>query len=630
MFTPLGPQDPREISGYRLIARIGEGGMGTVYLSHTRGGQAVALKLIRREFGDDPEFRRRFDQEVQAARRVQGYHLVPVVDHDTSGPLPWLASAFVPGLALQAVLEAHGPLPLSAVFRLVGCTAQALGSIHAAGVVHRDLKPGNILLGATGPYVIDFGIARAGDATQLTGSGVIGTPQYMSPEHALGERVGPATDVFSLGLIAAVAATGRHPYGAGGALTVATQIANTASRPPRLDEYPAELRPLLERCLTADPGTRITPAELASLCEQAAGRPLRESGDWLPAPVAARIAHHEQAAQLPPQPADPASPAYPPNAPNAPQPGSNPYATGATPHPNPYATGTVPPAASVPSYGPGQAGPGTGTGPAAGGGWPGTAPLTQPPGAVPPAQGPGSGPFPASQPAPQPPETGSAAPRRKRPALLIAAVVVAFATGIGGTLWALGKDSDDEKKQNNGSSAQGPRKSGTDGGSATPDDSSDDSTSGSTGEPSGTGSENLPPASYTEIFKDKPLTLRTPSGLDNTYVDMDVPLVDPNAGIDSDDRELNASYDTLEFNRALGKANGESAEACHTAAKQNPLPSSVSGETLNKEKTIVAGDVMCSVTSEGNLAQWKISNVVFDANKRTPTYEGTLTLWKID
>ncbi|MFF4080772.1 protein kinase [Streptomyces sp. NPDC001777] len=624
MLTSLGPQDPREISGYRLIARIGEGGMGTVYLSHTRGGQAVALKLIRREFGDDPEFRRRFDQEVQAARRVQGYHLVPVVDHDTSGPLPWLASAFVPGLALQTVLESHGPLPLPAVFRLVGCTAQALGAIHAAGVVHRDLKPGNILLGATGPYVIDFGIARATDATQLTGSGVIGTPQYMSPEHALGERVGPATDVFSLGLIAAVAATGRHPYGAGGALTVATQIANTASRPPRLDEYPAELRPLLERCLTADPGTRITPAELASLCEQAAGRPLREAGDWLPAPVAARIAHHEQAAQRPPQPADPAAPpAYPPN---APQTGPNPYATAGT-EPNPYATGTVPPAASAPSYapgtGPGQAGPGTGQ--AAGGAWPGTTPLTQPPGAVPPAQGPGNGAFPAHQPAPQPPETGSAAPRRKRPVLLIAAVVVAFATGIGGTLWVLGKDADDEKKSDTGSSAPGPRKTGTGGGSTT-----DDSSGGSTGEPAGTGSKNPPPASYKEIFKDKPLNLRTPSGLDNTYVDMDVPLVDPNAGIDSDDRELNASYDTLEFNRALGKANGETPEACHTAAKQNPLPSSVSSETLNKEKTIVAGDVMCSVTSEGNLAQWKISNVVFNTSERTPTYEGTLTLWKID
>ncbi|MFD7623866.1 serine/threonine-protein kinase, partial [Streptomyces sp. NPDC059802] len=288
--------------------------MGTVYLSHTRGGQAVALKLIRREFGDDPEFRRRFEQEVQAARRVQGYHLVPVVDHDTSGQQPWLASAFVPGMSLQAALTDHGPLPLPTVFRLIGCTARALTAIHAAGVVHRDLKPGNILLGASGPYVIDFGIARAADATQLTRSGgLIGTPQFMSPEHALGEQVGPATDVFSLGLIAALAATGRHPYGTGGAMTVAAQIANTEHRPPRLDGYPPELRPLLERCLAADPRARIGTTELAALCEQSAGRPLSESAGWLPEPLAAEIARREQAAQLPPPPAGPAAaPTYPP------------------------------------------------------------------------------------------------------------------------------------------------------------------------------------------------------------------------------------------------------------------------------------------------------------------------------
>ncbi|RSS61146.1 serine/threonine-protein kinase, partial [Streptomyces sp. WAC06614] len=283
----LRAEDPREIAGYRLLARLGEGGMGTVYLSRTRGGQPVALKVIRREYGQDPGFRRRFEQEVRAARRVQGYHVVPVVDHDTTGAQPWLATAFVPGLSLHDALAAHGPLPRTAVLQLVGCTARALTAIHTAGIVHRDLKPGNILLSDRGPHVIDFGIARAADATQVTASGgLVGTPQFMSPEHALGEPVGPASDVFSLGLIAAVAATGRHPYGDGGALTVGAQIANTALRPPDLDRYDDYLRPLLERCLFPDPAGRITGEELASLCERAAGRSLNDFTAWLPQPLA--------------------------------------------------------------------------------------------------------------------------------------------------------------------------------------------------------------------------------------------------------------------------------------------------------------------------------------------------------
>ncbi|RPF43702.1 serine/threonine protein kinase [Streptomyces sp. Ag109_G2-6] len=296
----LRAEDPLEISGYRLLARIGEGGMGTVYLSRTRGGQPVALKAVRREYGDDPGFRRRFEQEVQAARRVQGYHVVPVLDHDTTGERPWLATAFVPGLSLHEALTAHGPLPLPAVLQLVGCTARALEAIHAAGIVHRDLKPGNILLSDQGPYVIDFGIARAADATQLTASGgVVGTPQFMSPEHALGEPVGPASDIFSLGLIAALAATGRHPYGDGGALTLAAQIANTAQRPPRLDLYDDTLRPLLERCLSHDPARRITPGELAALCERATGRRLDDFTRWLPDPLAEELTARRHAALRP-------------------------------------------------------------------------------------------------------------------------------------------------------------------------------------------------------------------------------------------------------------------------------------------------------------------------------------------
>lgn len=297
----LRAEDPREIAGYRLLARIGEGGMGTVYLSHSRGGQPVALKVIRREYGLDPAFRRRFEQEVRAARRVQGYHVVPVLDHDTTGEQPWLATTFVPGLSLHQAFAAYGPLPPASLLQLVGCTARALHAIHTAGIVHRDLKPANILLSDRGPYVIDFGIARAADATQLTASGgIIGTPQFMSPEHALGEPVGPASDVFSLGLIAAVAATGRHPYGDGGALSLAAQIANTAVRPPALHHYDATLRPLLERCLAADAADRIGPAELAALCEQAAGRSLDDFTGWLPQPLAQEVAARVRTPFTPP------------------------------------------------------------------------------------------------------------------------------------------------------------------------------------------------------------------------------------------------------------------------------------------------------------------------------------------
>ncbi|MER5640138.1 serine/threonine-protein kinase [Kitasatospora sp. NPDC002227] len=355
---PLRPEDPREVAGYQLLRRIGEGGMGSVYLSCSRGGQPVALKVIRAEFAQDAEFRRRFQQEVQAARLVQGYHVVPVVDHDTTGTMPWLACRYVPGLALNQALDRFGPLPLTSVLQLVGCVAEALRAVHAAGVIHRDLKPSNVLLGADGPWVIDFGIARATEATQLTMSGgLIGTPQYMSPEHALGESLTPATDLFALGLIAAVAATGRHPYGDAGALTVATRIANTELRPPDLTGYPAELRPVLERCLAADPAARATPAELAELCERAAGRPLRDFTGWLPAAPTAEIDRREAAVgrALAAGPTPP--PGYTPTVHAAPQPSTPPAATPTPPptmsaaHPSyaPTVTSTPPPRPPAPS-----------------------------------------------------------------------------------------------------------------------------------------------------------------------------------------------------------------------------------------------------------------------------------------
>ncbi|MCZ4118774.1 serine/threonine-protein kinase [Streptomyces sp. H39-S7] len=302
----LRPEDPREIAGYRLLARIGEGGLGAVYLSHAPSGQPVALKVVRREYARDRDFRRCFQSDVRAARDVRGYHVVPVVGHDATGDRPWLAAAYIPGLSLDDALTAFGPLPPASVLQLTGCVAGGLRAVHNCGIVHRDLRPGNVLLSDDGPWLADFGLAGAAQSMRLTrGTGLIAAPQYMSPEHANGDALTPATDVFSLGLIAAVAATGRHPYGdggPGGPVSLATRIANTARRPPDLSGYPDLLRPVLERCLTADPADRPAPAELAELCERAVRRPLRDFTDWLPEPLTAEIARRTAAAERPPAP----------------------------------------------------------------------------------------------------------------------------------------------------------------------------------------------------------------------------------------------------------------------------------------------------------------------------------------
>ncbi|NWF30787.1 serine/threonine protein kinase [Streptomyces sp. PKU-EA00015] len=299
---PLRDEDPREIAGYVLTARIGEGGMGTVFLTRGRDdGLPVALKLIRRQHAENEKFRRRFAREVEAARTVQGHHLVPVVDHDTDAERPWLATRYVPGLPLDEALGEFGPLPLDCVLRLTACTARALSAVHATGLVHRDVKPANLLLTARGPWLLDFGIARAWDAvggtSALTTVGrMVGTPKYMSPEHALGRALTPASDVFTLGLVAAEAATGRHPYGEGGGLVVATRIAGTAHEPPDLSVHPEPLRRLLTATLAPRPEDRPPAADVASLCT-----PPHHSPDWLPPSVTAAVTAIHRST-LPPDP----------------------------------------------------------------------------------------------------------------------------------------------------------------------------------------------------------------------------------------------------------------------------------------------------------------------------------------
>ncbi|MEU1008292.1 serine/threonine-protein kinase [Streptomyces sp. NPDC005890] len=312
VFQPLQADDPPVVAGYRLAARLGAGGMGRVYLSHTQGGRPVALKVVRPELADDPDFRRRFGREIKAARRVRGAYTAELIDADADGVPPWLATLYVPGPSLTEAVVRRGPLPVAAVLWLMAGVAEALQAIHAEGIVHRDLKPSNVLLAADGPRVIDFGIALAADGTSYTATGgTIGTPSFMAPEQAAGDEVTAATDVFALGQTAAFAALGRPLYGDGPALNVLYRIVHSD---PDLDLLPEPLRPLLARCLAADPAERATPAEVVEWCRQRLGAEADAGGGpavWreitgpevaVPAPVPEPTRVHPQPLVTYPQP----------------------------------------------------------------------------------------------------------------------------------------------------------------------------------------------------------------------------------------------------------------------------------------------------------------------------------------
>ncbi|WP_308407738.1 protein kinase domain-containing protein [Streptomyces somaliensis] len=215
MMDPLRGSDPARIAGHRLLGRLGEGGMGVVYLARTPGGGLVAVKVVQEEYADDAGFRERFRREVETARRVSSRWAVRLVDAGPDDTAPWLATEFLPGPSLAEAVALHGPLPPWGLRVLGARLAEALDDIHTAGLVHRDVKPGNVLLAPDGPRLIDFGIARTPEDTSLTATGiVVGTPGYLAPEQAgAGDvaRVGPAGDVFSLGCVLVYAATGRPP-----------------------------------------------------------------------------------------------------------------------------------------------------------------------------------------------------------------------------------------------------------------------------------------------------------------------------------------------------------------------------------------------------------------------------------
>ncbi|MGW4804347.1 protein kinase domain-containing protein [Kitasatospora sp. NPDC004272] len=317
-FEPLDRTDPEAVGPYHLLARLGVGGMGRVYLARSAGGRTVAVKVVRADLAGDADFRERFRREVSAAQSVGGTFTAPVVDADRDGESPWLATAYVLGPALDDAVRGHGPLPVETVRTLGTGLAQALAAIHAAGLVHRDLKPSNVLLAADGPRVIDFGIARALDGDKMTSTGVVvGSPGFMSPEQAAGRRLGPAGDVFSLGSVLVFAATGHGPFDHvedGGAPSAASLLYRVVHDEPDLSGLPEQLRPAVTACLAKDPAARPAPAELGALLGEAVA-PARSG--WLPVSLASDIATHAAEVmdlEAPVRPADPrlaAAPAAP-------------------------------------------------------------------------------------------------------------------------------------------------------------------------------------------------------------------------------------------------------------------------------------------------------------------------------
>ena len=324
---PLGVDDPRVIGEFRLHAQLGAGWMGRVFLASSPGGREVAVKVVHPYLARDDIFLGRFRREVAAARAVNGGFAAPVIAAGPDDDPPWLATAYVPGPSLQEAVTATGPLPDDAAVKLAAGLAEALRAIHACGLVHRDLKPGNVLLAADGPRVIDFGIARALDGTVLTAAESALDSPFMSPEQAQGLPTGPASDVFSLGGVVYFAATGDGPFGTGHPPVMLYRIMHTE---PDLDRLPPGLRDLAAACLAKDPAQRPAPAELATALMGSAPQGASPAGFW-PAPIARLIADHQSRPAAEPQPVEPQAAAPPPEPEAAAAPPPEPEAADAQP-----------------------------------------------------------------------------------------------------------------------------------------------------------------------------------------------------------------------------------------------------------------------------------------------------------
>lgn len=409
----LGSTDPQRIGGYRLLGRLGSGGMGSVFLARSDRGRTVALKLVRPDLAERQEFRDRFRQEVRAARQVGSAWTAPVLDADTEAPVPWVATGYVAGPSLHATVSgrtgAYGPLPERSVRGLGAGLTHALEAIHSAGLIHRDLKPSNILLTIDGPRVIDFGIARALDTLPdagLTRTGaLIGSPGFMAPEQVRGERVTTACDVFCLGAVLAYASTGRLPFG-GGDNEAHALMFRIAQEEPDLTGVPVDLVDLVRDCLRKDPGARPTTDELLDrLAEDDTDEP------WLPGALIAQLGRHAVELLDAENPED-----EPPSTPTAPEAPAAPAAPVASPAP---AASTAPPPVHGYGYPPPVHGYGYG--------YPQDAPAYGYPPASPHHQ--------QQPPAPEPSQRG----KGSTIALVVTALIVAV--GAGGSVYTLMQDS---------------------------------------------------------------------------------------------------------------------------------------------------------------------------------------------
>ena len=293
---PLRRWDPEQVGGFVLVGRLGAGAMGQVYLGRSAAGRLVAVKTIKTELAEEPDFRNRFGQEVAAARRVSGAFTAAVVAADSEADVPWLATVYVPAPSLSKLVRSCGPIPVPGVRWLAAGCAEALESIHSVGLVHRDLKPANVLVSPDGPRVIDFGVARAAERIQLTVTrGSIGTPAYMAPEQARDTRQATsASDIFALGATMLFAATGHAPYEGETVMDVLVQL---ATGPPDLGGLPDELAGIVGACLERDPRNRPTSASILARLA-----PTLEAGGPAPLPAAA-LALIEEYRRVPEVPA---------------------------------------------------------------------------------------------------------------------------------------------------------------------------------------------------------------------------------------------------------------------------------------------------------------------------------------